>query len=193
MYFGITAKKLLKKDDIETVNRIRISTTKEVSLLDAKILASNNHSSQFEVNLDEENNCVYLEFDYLDEKQGAVVQVIHTGSSSQDLEVIGDIKGVKFITHKGLTSKWVKLVKRFFPTTIGKKTVYSIKVLALFYFVLGALIIVYGVIYFSSIPLEILISSAFFIFASILLYIIPYRFLRGNSVVPKGLEIFYED
>jgi len=189
----------IKNDDIETVNRIRISTTKEVSLLDAKILATNNHSSQFEVNLDEENNCVYLEFDYLDKKQGAVVQVIHTGSSSQDLEVIGDIKGVKVITQKGLTPKWVKLTKRFkISSKLGRNaTIFTGMVLGVVYVVYGTLNSLFpSVVSFFSTKtgrFDEWFFSVIMISLGILLLVMSFGLLRQTNIAPKGLEIIEKD
>ena len=55
----------------------------------------NNPSSQFDVEMSKDASNVKIVFDYLDNKQGAVIQIIHTGKNSNDIQVKGDMKGTK--------------------------------------------------------------------------------------------------
>jgi hypothetical protein len=74
-------------------NPLRVSTNEGVQILDAKIAISNNQANRLSVNVDEQGNHAYLFFDYLDKAQGGIIQVTHTGLSSDDLSLHGDIKG----------------------------------------------------------------------------------------------------
>jgi len=91
----------INEKDLETINPLRIISRENIKLLDVKILESNNNSSQITTTFDENNNCINLLFDYLDKNQGCVIQVIHTGLSSNDLCIVGDIKGVLSFNKKG--------------------------------------------------------------------------------------------
>jgi len=55
----------------------------------------NNPSNDYKVSLDKASQYVYIDFDYLDKNQGAVIQAIHTGTESRNIVVTGDIKGVQ--------------------------------------------------------------------------------------------------
>jgi hypothetical protein len=84
----------LNRDDINTRNRLRIEV-KSGNILDATVLQENNPSSDFKVSLDRVNKMVMIDFDYLNQYQGAVIEVIYTGLSSNGLDVVGDMKEVK--------------------------------------------------------------------------------------------------
>jgi len=71
------------------------------------LIESNNLSSEFLIDLDDKSNQVKMDFDYLDQKQGVVIQVIHTGNSSNDLDLFGDIKGVKSIKRLFALPAWL--------------------------------------------------------------------------------------
>lgn len=192
----------IDKDDIGTINHIRIIPKKNILLLDGKILASNNESSQFNVRLNEDENCAYLDFAYLDEKQGAVIQIIHTGTSSQDLEVVGKIKGVKTIYQRTLTPKWVKFIGRLKPNSKESK-----ELLGFFGMGLGIAYIVVSAIRIIPSPLRDLLpsteptnpqstelfNSLLTLLSGILLFLMAYVLMRQVNIAPKGLEVFDKD
>lgn len=84
----------IDRQDITPRSPLRIVGL-EGSILDARVLQTNNDSSDFKVNLDRANDWITLDFEYLNMNHGAVIEVIHTGSSSADLAVLGDIKEVQ--------------------------------------------------------------------------------------------------
>lgn len=84
----------LNRDDIATMNRLRILANQGI-ILDTTVLQVNNPSSDFKVGLNRENNWIVVDFDYLNQHQGAVIEVIHTGLSSRGMEIVGDMKEVK--------------------------------------------------------------------------------------------------
>ena len=91
--------------------------------------------------LNKEKNCVPIEFDYLDEKHGVVIQLIHTGKTSDDIKVIGDIKGVKKLQNKFPNPKWAKMIKN-----MKIKSFIRPKVFAVFSVCLGALYVVINIL-----------------------------------------------
>jgi len=84
----------IDREDIAPLNQLRI-VAKTGSILDTTVLQVNNPSSDFKVSLDRANGLVMIDFDYLNQHQGAVIEVIHTGLSSKDIDVVGDMKEVK--------------------------------------------------------------------------------------------------
>jgi len=84
----------INRQDIATAEPLVIKSTEEVEILDAKILSNNNESSQISAEL-ENSQQSYLIFDYLDYDQGAIIQIVHTGTSSKDIFVSGKIKSTE--------------------------------------------------------------------------------------------------
>jgi hypothetical protein len=83
----------ITREDLETINHLNI--TNKLGLLDASVLQSNYESNNIEISpLDGDTNTRIIKFDYLDKGQGAVIQTIHIGTSSDDLEIGGAIKGI---------------------------------------------------------------------------------------------------
>lgn len=98
----------ITRQDIETKNRLTISS-ETCTFLDVSILQANNYSNNVEVTLNPLSGHIVVDFDYLDKNQGVVIQVIHDGLSSRNIEIRGDIRGVgkltevspeKFVTKK---------------------------------------------------------------------------------------------
>lgn len=80
--------------DIDTSDRLMIAS-ETCDILDASILQVNKPSNNFRITLDKPTQHVYIDFKYLDQNQGAIIQVIHTGLSSDNLYIYGDIMGVE--------------------------------------------------------------------------------------------------
>jgi hypothetical protein len=90
----------IDRDDILTAFPLHIFAVDDVEILDVKVLDSNNVASRFTSSLSEDGKSAYLSFDYLDSQQGAVIQVIHTGTSPLSVYIHGHVKGVKEISYK---------------------------------------------------------------------------------------------
>jgi hypothetical protein len=84
--------------DIVNRNFLKISS-KSCDVLDSSVIEVNNSSNNFSVYYDKPSKIVAIDFDYLDQNQGAVIQVIHTGLSSEDITVQGDVMGVQNIVN----------------------------------------------------------------------------------------------
>ena len=98
----------ITREDIDTVDHIRIESYEGVRILDASVLQVNNQSSQF--TLAKNNSKVLINFDYLNKNQGAIIQVTHTGSTKEDIYITGDIKHVGKVNKQ---EKQPSLINRF--------------------------------------------------------------------------------
>jgi hypothetical protein len=83
----------IDRNDIAPADPLRIVGVGGAQLLDVKLVQVNSEPSQFAAKLNPEGREAHLTFDFLDHDQGAVFQVIHTGTSSNDVTVVGTIKG----------------------------------------------------------------------------------------------------
>lgn len=83
--------------DIVKASPLLISA-KEGSLLDVSII-NGQQSSNCITTTDIKDNKVSISFDYLDRKEGGIVQIIHTGNS-YDISLSGKLKGGKIVMQK---------------------------------------------------------------------------------------------
>jgi hypothetical protein len=91
---------VIDERDLDTEDRLRIqcspkdvgSTAQEVEILDVKTVAKNGKSRKMELMLGTVKDHATIEFDYLAKRQGAVFQVVHTGSSVEDIKVVGELR-----------------------------------------------------------------------------------------------------
>lgn len=88
----------IHKTDLDTSFPLRVSISGG-KFLDAQIILTNNDPSEFGFRLDDSGEYVQLDFNYLDQQHGALLQIIHTGITSNQITVAGAIKGVKSIVQ----------------------------------------------------------------------------------------------
>ncbi len=65
----------------------------DYEIFDARITQTKNPANLFTVVLEKDSKA-RIRFDYIDRNEGAIIQLIHTGRSSDDIEFVGTIKGV---------------------------------------------------------------------------------------------------
>ncbi len=106
--------------DIVRADQLRVSIRGKSRILSAKLITSNNPASQPVVSTSLEKDKAFLEFSYLDRGQGFVLQVIHEGTSSNDLELQGVIKGVTKLRKIDLNEFINKTKRERFGVQIGQ-------------------------------------------------------------------------
>lgn len=90
----------IEKGDIVLSDPLRIEASPDVQILDTSIVQTNNPSSKFLLKRNAKKSSVELIFDYLDKDNGVIIQVIHTGKSSNNINFMGKIKGANLIDLK---------------------------------------------------------------------------------------------
>ena len=84
---------VIKREDCAPADRLRIEADGEAQILDVALLESNPTSCQASAKLSDDRKRAVLDFDYLDQQNGAVFQVIHTGQTSKAIAVRGTVLG----------------------------------------------------------------------------------------------------
>jgi len=115
----------ITRQDTKTLNHLSISS-ETCRILDGSILQVNNPSNNLTVQYDNDNKNVHIDFDYLDTNQGAVIQVIHTGLSSNDLWMDGAIMGVQRLVNIPLDRLMTKQNRKSLYPTIARVLIISI-------------------------------------------------------------------
>jgi hypothetical protein len=94
--FWNAGKETIRRSDIPSACTFRVMpTAPDVHLLGARLLGCNERTNQFSVHLGEPDKGVAIDFEYLDQDEGAVFQVVHTGQSSAALTLEGKVMAGK--------------------------------------------------------------------------------------------------
>jgi hypothetical protein len=179
----IDGAKIVRKDPL----KIRVKDGYKI--LDSDVLhpKEDDNPNQFKRIPSEDGTHVLIEFDYLEEGEGGVVQLLHTGKSSDDVEVCGRIKEAGKPKRRWVPS----------PSSLAYRTPWWWNSTIFFLFPSTFLLLVY-VITFRSINIFtkvlllkwLLIGSAISVF--VLYWGIGYLIIF-KKYVPKGFEIFFEE
>jgi len=90
--FWNAGRETIHRADIAEADPLIITTKEGCEILDARVTQMKKPANLFNAVLGEGSK-VRIGFDYIDKNEGAVIQLIHTGRSSDDIQVLGTIKG----------------------------------------------------------------------------------------------------
>jgi hypothetical protein len=103
--FWNSGRETIRSGDVETKEHLAVrAKTEGTRILDAAIIATNCTACQFQVAITSDSTRAQLNLDYMDHDHGCVVRVVHTGVSSEDLDMAGSIVGVKGLAYVPRTS-----------------------------------------------------------------------------------------
>ena len=135
-------------------------------ILDARILRDNNEPSNFKVTRKSDGSQAKIQFKYVEKGQGVLVQLVHDGKSSRDLEVTGVFLGARELSRKEINVSAI-------TGRTGRTLVFV------------AMLVVFGL--FVALALRTNDVSGWLLPGVLLVYMIPIV-LSLRSKVPKGLE-----
>jgi hypothetical protein len=98
-------------EDVTSDEPFRVMGIGEVKILDAIRVHSNEKTNNFSVAPANEHMAL-LNFKYLGEKQGAIIQIVHTGLGSDDIKVVGVIKEGKKLQKKSIYGTYSNLLNK---------------------------------------------------------------------------------
>lgn len=98
-YFWNAGREPLKRSDIPPSSPLRIESNPSVEILGVEIVGETDVASQLSASAQGANNGVRLDFEYLDRDDGAVIQIIHAGTTETRFSMIGKIIGAESIEH----------------------------------------------------------------------------------------------
>lgn len=176
------------KKDIASADPLSINALNNTSFLEVKIIYFKNKYNLITTTLFENNKQVIINFDFLDYEDGAVIQILHTGSSSNDIEVSGTIIGgkimKKFPIKKNFSSKlFLKFSnKKPSPRFLGYTTMF-----------IGFFTLFSGIFFYykkTVIPLVSPFEPMVLLFTGLIYSTSGYYLSRKKT--PKGFESFEE-
>lgn len=187
---------LFWNDGAETINRTDITVAEPLiiktasKILDVEILALNEEANRLTISL--EKNEIKVDFDYLDKDNGVVLQIFHTGTSSNDLILYGKIKGSRMPKKESLySSKMIDMTFHIIPFIghyIAKRIKpRSHKMISFILFLLFFSLSMYQFIFATGKNIDTKGIGVIF-----LLYSVLYLNIFSKSP-PKGLEVIYDE
>lgn len=180
-------KETIYDKDIATQMPLIVKAKDGKEILEAKIVSCNNQANN--ITLEKfENNSYKINFEYLDNKDGFIIQVVHTGNSSKDIILNGKIKGMKGNIEKKYP-KNNKILKKFFKN----KLISSPKMFPYFLFVISLVVMICYIylLIFKIKELEAAGMELHFIFlAYMLMFILSIRILLKKRRIPKEFQDF---
>ncbi len=190
--FWNAGKETIHNNDIAPSDPVIINIDTDYKFLDAEIIFSKKEANNFNL-IKIDDHKYKLDFDYIDYKQGAIIQLYHNANNSNSVQIIGTIKSCNNINRKsnklypafiekGLKSRLRKLPERIFRKTTG-------------YLMLLVCILTPIGLYFDESFFKIdlfLIPKTLFIIIILGFYgYIGSRLINEN--VPRGLRIFHDE
>lgn len=119
----------VSREDIASRDALRIIKSDDGEIISARILKTNNESSEFQVSLSNDKSFVAIDFDYLQPKNGAVFEILHTSSSNNldfkgsfrsdcKIEVISSYNSRTSTLPRLLINRTIKQFSKLTPTII---------------------------------------------------------------------------
>jgi hypothetical protein len=169
-------------NDISSRRPLRI-VPKDCNILEATVLIYNNPSNGITLNADEEQGGYRIDFEYLNQDDGAILVILHDGISSENLDVVGDMKEVRSLRR--IPPGWLKAASP--PDPVNN----VVSIVIVFLGVMSALALLLpisetvrdwfrvGLVYFSCLAI-----------APVVGLVVSLVRRSRRVVIPKGLESF---
>ncbi|TDM66400.1 hypothetical protein C5B72_02470 [Acinetobacter sp. KU 011TH] len=97
----------IRRTDLETIDKLRISIENNTEVLSMKIIHVTRNVINFSIDNQIDSKNHEIKFDYLDPKDGAVIEVFHTGNLN-DLKLKGTVIGISDLIGNKNTNKFNK-------------------------------------------------------------------------------------
>ncbi len=179
----------IRNNDIAFANPITISSKGEFKILNADIIHQSNKDNLLKLTEIKNDQSLHLSFDFLDQGQGGVIQVVHTGKSFKDIVVRGTIKGAGNPVLKKISA--ISNIRMLFPLLLTPSTIknprhfgYLITAVLIVSSLLGVLIVIFS---------ETEKAFGWLLSLTYGFLIIPSYIIFIKRKVPKSLQIFEED
>jgi hypothetical protein len=94
----------IRADDVATSAPLTLATPENARILEARVIQSTSPPSAMNLAVWDRNE-VRMTFEFLDHRQGSVIEVLHTGTTTQDLTLKGTIRGGSAIRRMNVAAQ----------------------------------------------------------------------------------------
>ncbi len=92
----------IPSQDVVMENPLFLRAKTGVAILSVRVIDCTNRYNKVDTRLDGQRMGAAITFDYLDQNDGALLQIFHTGLGNDDIQLEGTIKGVRSIQRRPL-------------------------------------------------------------------------------------------
>lgn len=96
---------VIDRNDLPEGYQLKIHPNEGIRIFNAEILYVDEDSNQIKLRFNEKQSEVIIDFEYLDFKQGAVINVLHSGNSSDGVKITGVVKGAGKFKYSDLNEE----------------------------------------------------------------------------------------
>lgn len=121
--FWNAGRETISSSDISGKDTLRLEIDDKYEFLSCDILSQSKEANSFNLQITEDRKTILLKFDYIDYREGVVMRIRHTGSSSEDIKIKGSIKAAPMIQRK----RGVRLRKGKNPILINRRVILSLR------------------------------------------------------------------
>lgn len=180
-----SGKDALRAEDFPEKEALRLTVANELEILEASIIQNTSEACNCRITR-KAKSCFEIEFEFLDRRDGLVVQIAHTGTSSGDVKLLGRIVGSGKIVRREMgTSLGTAAVTSLLPKTRRGSRIFGMCVMA----ATGFLMIAMPALppYHTGYPL----LKAVPVILGLFYLRLPWLLYRNRP--PKGLEKFEDE
>nr|MDE6483105.1 hypothetical protein [Rikenellaceae bacterium] len=179
---------------------LKIHIDERYEILDCEIIYQKNLSNGFSIILSEDKKSVLLNFDYFDYLEGLIIQICHTGNSSSDFSLHGQVKSCNQINKKTLIRNPFPIPKFIISYLQKSEPKFTRQVAGWMMFMSGIGVLFYSVFLYFNDEWQLLnnmqsynnlMSLLIGVICSLLYFTIGYRIIKRQ--IPKGFDIFNEE
>jgi len=161
--------KTIDNSDIAAKDPLRICTSKESPFISALISEKTNIANDFNCTISQDQKFVNFSFEYLESRDGAIIDLIYEGDWHEDILIYGSVKGCKAPTEDMLPWKQI-LIMFIIISIVGTLTVITGKQIMNHHYYFGIFLIIFGGLLYP-------------------LYVICYNTIgRKNRIPPKFIK-----
>ncbi|MCM1565126.1 MAG: hypothetical protein FNP40_10855 [Dehalobacter sp. 4CP] len=188
-------KDTINNSDIASADPLLIKCKDDYLILEAKIIYTKKESNDVKLHQIEQGKSYAIEFDYLDFEEGAVIQVLHTGNSSNDIQFCGTIKSAGKVNTRKKHQKFIRPFLAIDIIDLIMKRKNFRKWFGIFYIIMGLLLLSLALFAPNSVTELTVEGKTFSLYLSIFLSIVfvSFGFIVIRKRIPKGFEIFEEN
>jgi hypothetical protein len=192
--FWNNGKDTINGSDIASADPLMVKVNDGCKILDSSVLYVKNAANQFIINQSDDRSHMLIQFDYLDADEGGVIQLLHTGKSSDDIEVCGTIKGAGKPNRRSVPM--LNYLASLLPSLLRVNIIHLAQemrwTIAFAFFVVPVLMAVHMVLTLEPTnPTQILAEGIAIAITLLMYWGLGFYLLKRR--IPKGFEIFGED
>lgn len=182
----------IENTDIASADPLTIQAKEGSKILRADIIQKSSDANLMKLSDIQNGNSLSLTFDFLDKGQGGIIEIVHTGKSSDDIDLKGTIKGSGSPVSKNVYSTYhlqhfVRTLPPPLSNIIGQspKTIGKVTIIVLIFCVLIGI----SLILFAQSEKD---KTIGWVLCAYGLIIIPTYIMFLKRKIPKSLELFEE-